>query len=152
MIILSLNIVFGKLVRNLLLGGFRFLLFQSTVMEFIRSSVCMYNTRTYFILFHNSSHHFASVCFLLQEFRTCNGAAIIISCLGGNLGTNLKTGIGLMVAISAGTDAWIWSVLTPHKKTIFSPPSFVKVRKQSPCLAYYYYLLFLEIDTYSIPI
>ena len=97
-------------------------------MEFIRSSVCMYNTRTYFILFHNSSHHFASVCFLLQEFRTCNGAAIIISYLGGNLGTNLKTGIGLMVAISAGTDAWIWSALILLENTTYSKPSFVKVK------------------------
>ena len=139
---LTLNIVFGKL-RNLLLGGFPFLLHILEHSHGIHSKQCVYNnTRTYFILFHNSSHHFASVCFLLQEFRTCNGAAIIISCLGGNLGTNLKTGIGSMVEISAGTDAWIWSVLTPHKKTIFSPPSFVKVRKQSPCFAYYYLLFF----------
>ena len=91
-------------------------------------AVCVCIVHMYFILFHNSSHHFASVCFLLQEFRTCNGAAIIISCLGGNLGTNLKTGIGSMVAISAGTDAWIWSALILLENTTYSKPSFVKVK------------------------
>ena len=63
----------------------------------------------------------------MQGFLTCNGAATIISCRGGNPGTNLRTGTGSTDATFAGTAAWTWSASTLPGNTSYSPLLLVKV-------------------------
>merc|ERR1712038_2142763 len=51
---------------------------------------------------------------------TCNGADTIISCRGGNPGTNLRTGTGSTGATFAETDAWTWSASILPKNKLFA--------------------------------
>ena len=63
----------------------------------------------------------------MQGFLTCNGAATIISCRGGNPGTNLRTGTGSTDETFAGTAAWTWSASTHPGNTSYSLLLLVKV-------------------------
>merc|ERR1712061_331898 len=57
---------------------------------------------------------------------TCNGADTIISCRGGNPGTNLRIGTGSTAVTFAGIDAWTWSASTLPENTSYLLLSLVK--------------------------
>ena len=88
---------------------------------------------------HQSSRFLYLLCFpfltqgswfvylFLQESHTCNGAVTITSCLGGNPGTNSRTGTGSTVEISAEIGVWTWSVLNLPENMTYSKLSSVKV-------------------------